>query len=83
VLGDASGNLHKEMILMRIIMRKDNYGYILIRQGGQYSQHAHFDNEKAASLVRKLTYLGIKSEISRFEISQKRLLTEEEFLQLK
>ena len=68
---------------MRIILFRDNYGYTLVMQGGRYSQHAHFDSKNAANLVRRLTYLGRKSNIPRFEKSQKRLLTEEMFLQLK
>ena len=75
----------KQATVLKLIIFKDETAggnYTIIRKDNIRSHHAHYNNRKAANLVKKLTMAGIKCNIKRLREGQQRLLTQEEFDQL-
>lgn len=71
------------MITIKFEVRETSRDYIVIRVGGEYSQHAHIKTKQG---VRELLYLIEKKWLPRSEYlkeSCRRLLTEDEFMELK
>lgn len=57
--------------------------WLIKREGGKYGQHAHMHSKRDAEKVRNLIDIGKRPYSKDFLIAAKRLLTEEEFKQLK
>lgn len=57
--------------------------WLIRREGGRYSQHAHMLTKKDAEKVRTLIDLGKYPYSKDFKVAMQRLLTEEEFKGLK
>jgi hypothetical protein len=67
---------------VRFTIKKTSHDYVVIRIGGEYSQHAHFHR---ASGARKIIELLIHNKMPTkryFVKAAKRLLTDEEFEKL-
>lgn len=56
--------------------------WLIKREGGEYSQHAHLKSKKDAEKVRRLIDIGKYPYNKDFKIAMQRLLTEEEFKKL-
>lgn len=56
--------------------------WLLKREHGEYSQHAHFFTKKEAVQCRKLIDAMVYPRQKKFLIAMKRILTEEEFKML-
>lgn len=56
--------------------------YLLKREYGKYSQHAHFYNKKMVEKCRRLIDYNIYPYSKEFKIAMQRILTEEEFKKL-
>ena len=61
----------------------DNRPWIIIREGGEYRQHAHLHTKRDAERVRNLIDIGKYPYCEDYKIAMQRLLTEEEFKNLK
>ena len=57
--------------------------WLLVRENGKYSQHAHMKTKSDAINVRTLIDSGKYPYKKEFKIAMQRLLTEEEFKKLK
>lgn len=57
--------------------------WLLVRVGGTYSQHAHCFTEKDAKKIRNLIDIGKYPYSKEYKIAMQRLLTEEEFKNLR
>ena len=64
-------------------IKQNSRGYILIRKHGEYSQHAHLKSLKACNDLIKLIELNKLPRGRYLKGSCKRLLTEEEYNQLR
>lgn len=62
--------------------RCDERSWLLVREGGEYSQHAHLKSKSDAIKVRHLIDINKYPYNSEYKIAMKRLLTEEEFKNL-
>jgi len=62
---------------------KDSRGYIVVRIGGEYAQHAHIKTKNACRLLIKLIEDNKLPTSYYLQGSCKRLLTEEEYRRLK
>ena len=62
--------------------RCDERPWLLVREGGEYSQHAHLKSKKDCIKVRHLIDINKYPYNSEYKIAMKRLLTEEEFKSL-
>ena len=62
--------------------RCDERPWLLVREGGEYSQHAHLKSKRDAIKVRHLIDINKYPYNKDFKIAMKRLLTEEEFKDL-
>ena len=56
--------------------------WLLVREGGDYSQHAHLKSKNDCIKVRHLIDINKYPYNSEYKIAIKRLLTEEEFKSL-
>lgn len=56
--------------------------WLIKREGGAYSQHAHLKTKKDAEKVRRLIDINKYPYNKDFKIAMQRLLTEEEFKKL-
>lgn len=56
--------------------------WLLKREHGEYSQHAHFYTRKEAECCRKLIDAGKFPRDKKYRIAMARILTEEEFRML-
>ena len=56
--------------------------WLLKREHGEYSQHAHFYTQKEAKLCRNLIDLKKYPREKKYKIAVQRLLSEEEFKKL-
>lgn len=61
---------------------KMNRPWLLKREHGEYSQHAHFFTKKEALCCRKLIDACKYPREKKYKIAMQRLLTEEEFKRL-
>lgn len=61
----------------------DDRHWIIIREGGEYKQHAHMHTKKDAERVRQLIDLNKYPYCDDYKVAMQRLLTEEEFKKLK
>lgn len=57
--------------------------WLLKRENGAYEQHAHFFTKKEAELCRHIIDIGKYPHCKKYKVAIQRLLTEEEFKQLK
>ena len=64
-------------------IKRNSRGYIVIRKGGAYSQHAHISTLKVCHDLIKLIELNKLPRGRYLKGSCKRLLTEEEYNQLR
>lgn len=62
--------------------RCDERPWLLVRVGGEYSQHAHLKSKSDCIKVRHLIDINKYPYNKDFKIAMKRLLTEEEFKNL-
>ena len=62
--------------------RCDERPWLLVRVGGEYSQHAHLKSKSDCIKVRHLIDINKYPYNKDFKIAMKRLLTEEEFKKL-
>lgn len=62
--------------------RCDERPWLLVRVGGEYSQHAHLKSKSDCIKVRHLIDINKYPYNSEYKIAMKRLLTEEEFKSL-
>lgn len=62
--------------------RCDERPWLLVRVGGEYSQHAHLKSRSDCIKVRHLIDINKYPYNSEYKIAMKRLLTEEEFKNL-
>lgn len=62
--------------------RCDERPWLLVREGGDYSQHAHLKSKKDAVKVRNLIDAWRYPYCPEYKAAMKRLLTEEEFKSL-
>lgn len=62
--------------------RCDERPWLLVRVGGDYSQHAHLKSKSDCIKVRHLIDINKYPYNSEYKIAMKRLLTEEEFKSL-
>lgn len=62
--------------------RCDERPWLLVREGGDYSQHAHLKSKNDCIKVRHLIDINKYPYNSEYKIAMKRLLTEEEFKSL-
>lgn len=62
--------------------RCDERPWLLVREGGDYSQHAHLKSKSDCIKVRHLIDINKYPYNKDFKIAMKRLLTEEEFKSL-
>ncbi len=56
--------------------------YLLKRENGEYSQHAHFYTKKEAIKCRNLIDSGTFPRDKKYKIAMRRLLSEEEYKKL-
>lgn len=68
---------------IRFDIKQNSRGYIVIRVGGDYRQHSHHKTLRSCREVIKLIELGKLPKSKYLRGSCKRLLTEEEYSQLK
>lgn len=68
---------------MRFTIKKTSHDYIVIRINGEYKQHSHFRSKSGARKIIELIEHGKMPTKKYFIIAAKRLLTEEEFEQLR
>ena len=59
-----------------------NRPWLLKREHGEYSQHAHFFTKKEAVKCRKLIDANKYPRDKKYKVAMQRLLTEEEFKKL-
>lgn len=59
------------------------HDYVVIRVNGEYEQHSHFKRKSGALKLIELIRMGLMPKKPYFIKAAKRLLTEEEFKQLK
>lgn len=62
--------------------RCDERPWLLVREGGDYSQHAHLKSKSDCIKVRHLIDINKYPYNSEYKIAMQRLLTEEEFKSL-
>ena len=68
---------------MRFTIKRTSHDYVVIRIGGTYDQHSHFRNKSGArKIIELLTHNQLPTK-KYFKDAAKRLLTEEEYKQLK
>lgn len=67
---------------MRFTIKRTSHDYVVIRMGGEYDQHSHFNSRSGAKKIIELIQHGKRPKKKYFIIAAKRLLTEEEFEQL-
>ena len=68
---------------MDFTIKRTNRDYVLIRKNGTYEQHAHFKRRSGAEKAITLIKLMVIPKSEYFRIALKRLLTEEEYSQLR
>ena len=68
---------------MRFTIKKTSRDYVVIRINGEYQQHAHFKKSSGARKIIELIEHGKLPTKKYFIDAAKRLLTEEEFEQLR
>lgn len=61
---------------------KMNRAWLLKREQGEHSQHAHFFTRKEAECCRRLIDAGKYPREEKYRIAMQRILTEEEFKRL-
>lgn len=69
---------------MTFIIRKDrDHGWVIIRAGGNYEQHAHVKTMGGCQQVMRLIDMGLEPKSQWLQQSVRRLLTEDEYRGLK
>lgn len=68
---------------MRFTIKKTSHDHVVIRINGEYSQHAHFRSNSGARKIIELIMHNKRPTKKYFITAAKRLLTDEEFEQLK
>lgn len=69
-------------LIIKFKPRCDERPWLIVREGGEYSQHAHLRTKKEALKVRNLIDRWVYPYNKNYKIAVQRLLTEEEFKSL-
>lgn len=68
---------------MKLIIKRTSRDYVVVRVGGEYKNHAHFKRRSGAEKIIKLIDKRMLPNNEYFKTAAKRLLTEEEYNQLR
>lgn len=69
-------------LIIKFKPRCDERPWLIVREGGEYEQHAHLRTKKEALKVRNLIDRWVYPYNKNYKIAVQRLLTEEEFKSL-
>lgn len=69
-------------LIIKFKPRCDERPWLIVREGGEYSQHAHLRTKKEALKVRNLIDRWVYPYNKNYKTAVQRLLTEEEFKSL-
>ncbi len=69
-------------LIIKFKPRCDERPWLIVREDGEYSQHAHLRTKKEALKVRNLIDRWVYPYNKNYKIAVQRLLTEEEFKSL-
>lgn len=69
-------------LIIKFKPRCDERPWLIVREGGEYSQHAHLRTKKEALKVRNLIDRWVYPYNKNYKTAIQRLLTEEEFKSL-
>ena len=69
-------------LIIKFKPRCDERPWLIVREDGEYSQHAHLRTKKEALKVRNLIDRWVYPYNKNYKIAIQRLLTEEEFKSL-
>lgn len=69
-------------LIIKFKPRCDERPWLIVREDGEYSQHAHMRTKKEALKVRNLIDRWVYPYNKNYKTAIKRLLTEEEFKSL-
>lgn len=68
---------------MTFYIRQDKAGWVIIRVGGTYQQHAHVKSMAGCMQLIRLIEMGLEPKSDWLQQSARRLLTDEEYRGLK
>ena len=69
-------------LIIKFKPRCDERPWLIVREGGEYSQHAHLRTKKEALKVRNLIDRWVYPYNKNYKTAIQRLVTEEEFKSL-
>lgn len=69
-------------LIIKFKPRCDERPWLIVREDGEYSQHAHMRTKKEALKVRNLIDRWVYPYNKNYKVAVQRLLTEEEFKSL-
>ena len=68
---------------MELVIKKSTRDYVVIRVNGEYNQHSHYKDKRAALRLIETIEKGKKPNNLYDQVAAKRLLTKEEYEQLR